>query len=843
MKENQIEDFKNIEIKKLFKIFSTGEAGLDDEEAIKRSKLYGLNEIFKKKRISPIIKFLNYFKEPLVLILILAAIISGAVGQYKNFVIILLMVFLSVILNFYQEHKSNKAAEKISKKIALRTAALRSGQKKEIISKYVVPGDIIILSAGDIVPADGKIIKSDDFFVNESSLTGESFPIEKTSVGKNNKSILFSGTNVVSGSATMIAIKTGVNTEYGKIAENLSIPDESNAFETGIKNFGYLIIRVIIFLVLAIFIINAFFKKNDILNSFIFSIAVAVGIAPELLPMILSVNMAKGSVNMSKKGVLVKRLNAIPDFGSMDILCTDKTGTLTQDRITVVKHLDPYGQDSQNSLKVGFINSYFETGLKSLLDNAILNYKDIDLKGIKKIDEIPYDFIRKRVSIIVEKNKKRFMATKGAPEEIFKICKYFKINNKKELIKKSNLIKFNKLYESLSEQGFRVLAISEKEIISKKRVYSWGEEKDMILTGFIAFYDPPRQSAKETLDFMEKHGIEVKILTGDSPLVAKKICQELGINVIGIVNGEEIDINKMSDDVLANKALNANIFARFSPVQKEKIIAALRKKGKVVGYLGDGINDAPSLKSADVGISVDNAVDVAKETADIILLEKGLKMLMDGVIEGRKIFGNTMKYIMMGLSSNFGNMFSMLAAVIYLPFFPMLPGQILLNNFLYDISQISITTDNVDEEYLSKPKQWNISFIKKFMFVFGPISSVFDILIFYILFSIFNLSSSSFQSGWFIESLATQTLVIYIIRTKKLPFIESRPSKYLIFSTLLIVILGTFITFPFFGHFFGFSPLPLKVFLVIFIVVIIYLLVVELVKHIFYSKILKTSKI
>lgn len=842
MQTNFSESLKEPSLEKLLKLLNSQKDGLTEEDAEKRLTLYGHNEATKKKRVSPWLKFFSYFKDPLVLILIIAAIVSSITGENRSAGIIITMVLLSVILNFYQEHKSSKAAEDIAKKLAVRTTVIRDGKKIEIAAKNVVPGDIISLSAGDKVPADGRLIQADDFFINESILTGESFPTEKKIEGPIENCILYSGTSVVSGFAQVLAVTTGIHTEYGKIADSLTTPEDASAFEVGIKNFGYLIIKAIIGVILLVFLINAFYHK-DLVESLIFSIAIAVGITPELLPMILSVNMSKGSIRMAKKGVLVKRLNAIPDFGSMDILCTDKTGTLTEDQITVVKYLDSQGQEDESVLRLAYINGSFETGIKSLLDKALLDYKKIDVSSLKKIDEIPYDFTRKRSSVIYEENNNRVMAAKGAPEEIFKICSSY-IHKDCAIKTTPTLLKnFNQVYEDLSNQGFRVLAVAFKDVDDKKTTYHHSEEKDMSLAGFIAFMDPPKQSAKETLVFMAKHGVEIKILTGDSALVTKKICEDLGLPIKGIVLGDEIDINTINDHSLAIKAANATILARLSPVQKERIIIALRKSGKVVGYLGDGINDAPSLKSADVGISVENAVEVAKETADIILMKKGLKELMEGVLEGRKTFGNTMKYLMMGLSSNFGNMFSMIGAAIYLPFFPMLPGQILVNNFLYDMSQVAIPLDKVDHEYLEKPKHWDMKFIKNFMLIFGPISSLFDFLTFYTLYAVFHLSGSAFQTGWFIESLATQTLVIYIIRTRKIPFFQSSPSKYLVFSTIAVLAIGLLITQPFIGSFFGFTTLPWKIVLVIFGLVAVYLVLVEIVKQLFYKHLYKKSSL
>jgi len=810
----------------------SSERGLSQSQAEKRLQTVGSNELIRKKPISPLVKFFLYFRDPLVMLLIVASVISLITGDLKSAIIIFSLVFLSVIFNFIQEHKSDRAAEQIAKKMSLRSRVLRDGQEQVILTKFVVPGDIVLLAAGDIVPADGQIISTDDFFVNESSLTGESFPAEKR-IGSGREGKVFSGTTVVSGYCRCLIIATGQTTEYGQIAQTLSVADEKNAFEVGIKNFGMFTIKLIIVIVLLVFLINAISQK-DIIESLIFSIAIAVGITPELLPMIISVNMAKGSLKMSKKGVIVKRLNAIPDFGSMNILCTDKTGTLTEDRITLVKYLNLSGQADDAVLRLGYINALFESGIKSVIDGAILAFKNITTQNLKKIDEIPYDFMRRRVSVIYEDLGKRLMTIKGAPEEIFKICSFYRDKADNQPLKKEMLIKINKQYDELSRQGFRVLAVASRAVNDTQVDFKVADEEGAVLCGFLAFLDPPKAGVQETLDFMRQHGVDIKILTGDSPLVTKKICEDIGLEIKGIISGEDLDVGALSDDVLAAKAMEANIFARFSPIQKAKIIAVLRQKGNVVGYLGDGINDTPALKSADIGISVNNAVDVAKETADIILMKKGLKELMDGVLEGRKVFGNTMKYLMMGLSSSFGNMFSVIGAALFLPFFPMLPTQILLNNLIYDTSQLAIPSDKIDSEYLRRPKRWDISFIKKFMLVFGPISSVFDLLTFFVMFKIFGLFGSAFQTAWFLESLATQTLVIFIIRTKKLPFIQSFPSKLLFWSTLAAISTGVLFVYSRLGSFFSFTPLPLTVIAAIAGIVICYLLSVQLAKHFFY---------
>jgi Mg2+-importing ATPase len=827
-----LEQLKKFSLDKLYPLVESSPNGLSNAEAIKRSEAFGYNQISATKKKHPFIKLLGYFKNPLILILIVAAFISGLTGSIRSAIIILTMILLSVVLNFYQEYKSDKAADKIARRIAIRAQILRDGKEQELDTKYIVPGDIIYLSAGDIVPADGKIIKANDFYLNESSLTGESLPVEKNA---EHDSVIFSGTNVISGFGQFLVTSIGLDTEFGQIAQKIARPATENAFEKGIKSFGYLIIKVIAFIVAIIFGINTILNKG-LFDSFLFALAVAVGVTPELLPMIMSVNMAKGAMKMEKNGVLVKRLNSIPTFGSMDLLCTDKTGTLTEDKITVIKHIDIFGNDSPEILHAAYINGYFETGIKNILDQAILSHQVLDVSDCVKVEELPYDFNRKRSSIIYEKAQKLTMVTKGAPEEIFKISSFYLDGNIKKSLTAEIIKQASTLYDELSSEGLRILAIAEKDIAEKKDKYEMSEEAGLTLRGFMAFYDPPKADVKETLVFMKAHGVSIKILTGDSPLVTKKICEDLNLEITGIVTGDELDSANLSDEELFQKINKATICARLSPSQKEKIITELKKHGLIVGYLGDGINDAPSLKAADVSISVDNAVDVAKETADIILLQKGLKELMEGVIEGRKTFGNTMKYLLMGLSSNFGNMFSLIGASLFLPFFPMTASQILLNNFIYDTSQLSIPSDNVDVEYLEKPKHWDMGFIKKYMIIFGPISSVFDLLTFYFLFAVYHLNVATFQAGWFVESLATQTLVIYIIRTQKIPFLQSRPSKYLVMTTLGAVILGFILTQKGIGEFFGFSPIPWYALLTIFIFVIAYLLIVEFVKRIFYKR-------
>ena len=809
-------------------------SGLSTSEAAQALKNYGPNTIQKQKKISVFRKIISYFANPMILILLAATFISILTGELNGALIIISMILLSVVLNFYQEHKSDKAAEKISSRLAVMVKVRRAGQELEIDSQQVVPGDLVLLMAGDIIPADGIILNSDNLFINESALTGESLPVEKDSVENKNAS---AGTYVVSGFGELQVKATGANTEFGKIAISLEKKPDADAFTLGVKKFGLLLVKVIVFIVSIIFLINLVMHKQ-FFDSLIFAIAVAVGVTPELLPMIMSVNMAQGAMRMMKQGVLVKKLISIPDFGSMDILCTDKTGTLTQDKITLVHNYDIFGQESDRIINSSVINASLESGIKSVMDKAIMDFnqgKADKLAGLTKISELPYDFQRKRSSVIASLNGAAKIVTKGAPEEIFKICRSYDYYGQALPFDAEHLRQSQEFYDKLSAQGFRVLALAEKPVVVSEGKQDWrAEEQGLNLLGLMAFYDPPKPEVKEVLDFMFLHGIRIKILTGDSLLVTKKICQDIGFEIHGAISGEDLDFNSMGDEEVYHLVKDAEICARLAPAQKEKIISLLRQHGLVVAYLGDGINDAPSLKSADVGISVDNAVDIAKEAADIILLQKGLKELMDGVLEGRRTFGNTMKYLLMGLSSNFGNMLSMIAASIFLPFFPMTAGQILLNNFIYDSSQLAIPSDNVDKEYLQKPRHWNIGMLKRFMLIFGPISSIFDVLTFYILYGVFNISGPMFQAGWFFESLATQIFVVHIIRTRKIPFFQSRASWALTISTVGAVIVGGILTFKPFAALLGFEPLPWFIFPIIAIEVVAYLGLMEIVKRIFY---------
>ena len=818
----------------------TSKNGLSEGEAKKRIKLYGPNIIAEKKEVGIVFEFLSHFKSPLIIILLIASLVSAYFGQVTNSIIIGLMIIASVILDFFEEHSASKAAAKLKERVTNTATVIRSGEKKEVKTSQICIGDIIFLSSGDLVPADARIIEADDFFVNQSSLTGESFPQEKNIVSSkgsdketlNCENLVFMGSNVISGTALAVVFAIGKETEFGKIAKNVLKKEDAGEFEQGIVKFGFLVTKIIFFLVLLIFLLSAVKNKN-VTESFLFAIAIAVGITPELLPMIVSITMARGSVKMSKAGVIVKKLSSIQNFGSMDILCTDKTGTLTEDKIKLISYTDIFGKYNDNVFLYAYLNSLYQTGVKNPLDNAVIEYKKPEITGYKKIEEIPFDFVRKIMSIAVVGPDGRVLIAKGAPEELIERCFYYSKKNHKIPISEEIKRTAFDCYKQLSAQGYRVLAVAKKSNLLEKDKYTTEDENGLELMGFVSFFDPAKKGVKNILAKLKELGVEVKVVTGDNDLVTKKICADVGLAIKGILLGK--DLGTLTDDALRIRAENSTIFARFSPDEKNRVVSVLRKSGHVVGYLGDGINDAPSLKTADVGISVENAVDVARESADIILTQKSLASIVSGIIEGRHSLGNTMKYIMMGLSSNFGNMFSVVGAIFYLPFLPMLPIQILLNNFIYDFSQITIPSDKVDPIWIARPRKWDINFIKRFMYVFGPISSVFDFLTFFVLFSVFKADRSVFQTGWFMESLATQTLVIHIIRTRQIPFLQSRASGFLLFSTFFAVAVGWIIPFTSIGRFFKFSPLPFPILLTIAGLVLAYLLLVEIAKRLFYK--------
>jgi len=842
-KQNFDFDYIGCPIEDLFAKLRTSEKGLMEDDVLSRLEEYGYNEPAKKKKRTIILQILSKFVNPLVIVLLIIAGFSLFFGEKISAILVIIMACISVFLSFIQEYRAGKEAEKLSEMVSTTATVYRNGKLKEVNIRDLVPGDIVNLSAGDIIPADLRIFSCKDLFINQSSLTGESLPIEKTSkvIDSLKRSpaeltnIAFMGSSVVSGTGLGVVVKTGIYTQFGEISRKLATITVASSFDKGIHKFTWLMIRFMMVLVLIIFAINVF-NKRDIVQAFLFSLSVAVGLTPEMLPMIVAINLSKGAIAMSKKDVIVKRLNAIQNFGAMDILCTDKTGTLTLDKIVLESHCNVVRKEDDDVLRFAYINSYYQTGLKNILDRAILKHEKLVVKQYKMIDEVPFDFSRKLMSVVVENDSRHMMIVKGAPEEIYKRCTKFELEGDIFDLGVGNLIlpELKEEYDNLSKEGFRVLAIAYKYFDQPKDKYTKEDEHDLILKGYLAFLDPPKPSAKKTIETLKNLGIDFKVLTGDNDLVTKKICSEVGLDIKGFATGEQVE--KATDQELRELVKITTVFARMSPLHKERVIHALHDNNHIVGYLGDGINDAPALKTADVGISVNNAVDIAKETADIILLKKNLLVLVDGVTEGRKTFGNILKYIKMGASSNFGNMFSMTGASLFLPFLPMLPIQILLNNFLYDISQIAIPSDEVDKEYLMKSRPWNVEYIKKFMLFIGPVSSVFDFVTFGVLWFIFHAQQPLFNTGWFLESLCTQTLVIHIIRTGKIPFIESKSSQFLMFTSIYIVSIGLVLPFIPLGKYFGFVQPPPMFFLALIIIVVVYLFTVQFVKSWFIKK-------
>ena len=808
--------------------------GLTSDEARARLAQYGPNEPMAAQRGAVLRQLMTFVANPLVVILIIASIVSAILGQGIDSIIIITMVLLSIALNFVQTFRSQRAVERLRTGVAPTATVLRDGKWVELLRRELVPGDIIRLSAGDLVPADARLIEVNGLHVQQAALTGESMPVEKDArdgAAENPAdatNMVFLGTSVVSGTATALIAVTGRATAFGDIAVRLATRPPETEFERGIRRFGLFIMRTVFFLVLFMFVVSLASHRQSPLESLLFAVSLAVGLTPEFLPMITTVTLAQGASHMAKQKVIVKNLAAIQNFGSMDILCSDKTGTLTSGKMSLHEYLDLSGQSYDKTLLYAYLNSFYETGIKSPLDAAILEHDHRDLSPYRKIREIPFDFERRRLSVIIEDEQRTpLLITKGAPESIVNLCSQYELQGEPQPLDDATRAKAEAAYQQLSAQGFRVLALAYRHMPVQES-YSIADEQEMTLLGYLTFYDPPLADAAEVLRAMRRDGVEVKILTGDNELVARHVCDQVGLDGGRIVLGEELD--HMSDTALTHIAEQVSIFARVSPAQKNRIILALKHRSHVVGFMGDGINDAPSLHAADVGISVSSAVDVAKDAADIILMESGLRVLHNGIIEGRKAFGNVMKYLLMGTSSNFGNMFSMAGASFFLPFLPMLPTQILLNNFLYDLSQVTIPTDNVDETYIIKPRRWDISMIRDFMIYIGPISSIFDFLTFFIMLSIFRASPELFHTGWFVESLATQTLVLFIIRTARSP-LHSRPSLPLAVTVLLVVAIGMLLPVTPLAAALGFTPLPLLYFLFLAGMVITYLLLVEVVKR------------
>jgi Mg2+-importing ATPase len=816
--------------------------GLPDAEARARLATVGPNLFRDRQEQSALAQFASRFRNPLVIVLLAASAISAFTGEIANFVIITLMVLLSVTLDFVQEYRAGKAAEKLRLAVSVRATVLREGKPQEVSAASIVPGDIVVLAAGDLVPADGVLLEARDFFVKQALLTGEAYPVEKRTGAlpatatemQDAANAVFAGTSVVSGSARVLVARTGAATAIGAIGKSLTREPPPTSFETGTRQFGMLIMRLTILLVLFVLLVNAMFHRPW-LESFLFAVALAVGLTPELLPMVVSVTLSKGALRMARKRVIVKRLSAIQNLGSMDVLCTDKTGTLTEAKIRLERHVDPQGKPSERVLELAYLNSFFETGLKSPLDDAILDHEHIDVSGWKKIDEVPFDFERRRVSVLLDNGTRRLLVVKGAPDDIVGLCTTCEEGGaaRQCAVDAVALERLHAQYHALEGEGFRVLGIAWREVPLDHPHAVVGDEAELVLAGYAAFLDPPKASAGAALAALGASGVAIKIVSGDSDLVTQHICAELKIPVTGVLTGREIA--QMDDTALRASVEAVNLFCRVNPSQKDRVILALKARGHVVGYLGDGINDAPPLHSADVGLSVDSAVDVAKEAADIILLEHDLQVVHEGVLEGRRTFANIMKYILMGTSSNFGNMFSMAGAALFLPFLPMLPGQILLNNMLYDVSEVPIPLDEVDPEEVRAPRVLDMNFIRNFMLVIGPISSLFDFLTFYLLLVVLEAGEALFQTGWFVESLTTQVLVIFVIRTRGNPF-RSRPHPVLVATSLAVVAAGAILPFTPLGAYFGFVAPPVRFYIILAGMVAVYLVIVEGAKRVFYRR-------
>ncbi len=832
----------------LFYNLSTSSNGLTTTDAEQRLKQYGGNDIDARQQATAFRLLLSQFKSPLVLILIFAAIISGIVGEWVDASIVLVIILGSTVLGFAQEYSASNAVEKLRQQVLLKSDILRDGQFSMLPSEQVVPGDIVALSAGSLVPADGVVLEANDFFVNQAVLTGETFPVEKkpTSVPDNASlseriNCVFRGTSVSSGTAQVLVAQTGKSTLFGQVAERLRLSSPETEFERGIRRFGNLLTQVMLVMVVIVIAINIFLAK-PVIDTLLFALALAVGLTPELLPAIISITLAQGAQKMAKRGVIVRRLTSIENFGSMDVLCTDKTGTLTEGVVRLDGALNTQGQPSEDVLRYAYLNAHYQTGLNNSLDEAIqLSAQEakLDISTDEKVDEIPYDFIRKRLSIVVANAQgQRTLITKGALVNILSVCTRLQTGEEVHLLDSTAMAEIENQYSEWSDKGFRVLGVATKPIESQPESYSSKSESELIFAGFLLFFDPPKADVQQVIVDLAQRGVQLKIITGDNQKVARHVANAVNLPIEGVLTGS--DLNSLNDEALWHLAERTTLFAEVDPNQKERIILALQKTNHVVGYMGDGINDAPALHSADVGISVDTAVDVAKDAAGFVLLKKDLGILRQGIDEGRKTFANTLKYILTTISANFGNMFSMAGASLFLPFLPLLAPQILLNNFLSDIPGITIASDNVDAEMVAKPQRWNTKFIRNYMVLFGIVSSIFDFLTFGTLLILFRASPEEFRTGWFIESLLTELVIALVVRTRHV-FFRSRPGTLLLVITLIFI--GITLVLPYlpFISVFGFVPLPAPLMLALLGLTAFYVLATEVTKKFFYSRL--TTKV
>jgi Mg2+-importing ATPase len=840
----------------LVELHSTPE-GLSTDEARQRLAQFGPNVLKAREKATALELFLNQFKSPIILILLFATGVSAVLGEWVDALIVLVIVLGSAVLSFVQEYSANTATERLRAQVKIKATVLRDGQPQSVPAEEVVPGDVVLLSAGSLVPADGVLLEARDFYVNQAVLTGETFPVEKkpdpvsAHAGLTERTnCVFMGTNVRSGSARALIVQTGKATAFGQIAERLTLRPPETEFERGIRRFGYLLTEVMLLLVLIVFAVNVFFQK-PVLDSLLFSVALAVGLTPQLLPAIISINLSKGSQAMAAAGVIVRRLESIENFGSMDVLCTDKTGTLTEGVVQLDGALDVQGQPSDDVFRYAYLNAHFQTGLANPLDEAILSAgathfgSALHLEDVNKLGEVPYDFVRKRLSVVVQgafladaqgqplPQGQPLLITKGAVDNVLAACTQVQESEATVPLDDSHRAQIQQRFEEWSGQGFRVLGVATKPV-PPQQAYARDDEHNLIFCGFLLFFDPPKPGVQETIADLAALGVQLKIISGDNRLVALHIAEAVGLEVTGVLTGVELD--DLRDEALWQAAERANLFVEVDPNQKERLILALQKMGHVIGYMGDGINDAPALHAADVGISVDKAVDVAKEAADFVLLERELAVLHQGIVLGRTTFANTLKYVFITTSANFGNMFSMAGASLFLPFLPLLPMQILLINFLTDFPAMTIAGDSVDRELVEKPRRWNIKFIRDFMVTFGLVSSVFDYLAFGTLLLVLHATMDQFRTGWFLESILTELAIMLVIRTQK-PFFKSKPGRYLLIATLIVG--GVTLILPYIplSGLLGFTPLPISLLFVLGGIAVLYVASSELAKRVFYKRV------
>lgn len=854
--EKAIREDAKMDVKKLLEKYNTSYGGLSVVDIDDKLEEFGENSIEIGNNNTIFHKLREAFINPFNIVLGLVAIttlftdvIIAKNKDYSTFILIISTVIISAIISLVQQTTSDNAAKKLKQMITNKMDVIRDEVPYTVDVSKIVPGDIVKLSSGDMIPGDIRLLETKDLFIDQASLTGESNPVEKFSEYKNDDEITdisnmgFMGTNIVSGSALAVVLRTGNNTYFGNMAKSIYTVSEKNSFEKGVDSISKLLIKFLVVMIPIILVINLT-TKSDWISSLIFAITIAVGITPEMLPVIMTSTLAKGAVDMSKKKTIVKRLSAIQTFGQMDILCTDKTGTLTEDEVVLEKYMDVTGKESMRILKHAFLNSYFQTGLKNLIDVAIISRAEKEkLNHLKeeyvREDEIPFDFSRRRMSVVLKDEQgKRQLITKGAVDEIMSICSFIDLNGTAILITEELRKKAYEVYETNNKDGLRVLAVAQKNEIHGVETFGVQDESNMVLIGFVGFLDPPKKSAKGAIAALEKHGVQTVVLTGDSEGVALNVCKKVGITVQNRLTGKEVE--ELTDEELKEKVLDCHLYSKLSPLQKQRIVRIYQELGRTVGYMGDGINDSPPLRQADVGISVDTAVDIAKETADIILLEKDLNVLEKGVINGRKTFTNVLKYIKMATSGNFGNMLSVIIASLFLPFLPLLPIHILIQNLLNDFAQLGMPFDSVDDEYITKPKSWNTKGIRRFMFVFGSISTVLDILCFAVLWKVLGFNTvekaALFQTGWFAFGIISQTLIIHMIRTTKIPFIESKSSKQLLISTFAVTLITIIIAFTNLATVFDLQKLPIEYLLWIMILLIIYIVVIQVYKKMHLQK-------